>query len=249
MILDMRYHLASLVAVFLALGLGILTGTSISSDSRILREQAALIDNIERQLGQLRGDRDTLTVALERAEADLALLKTFSGEVLPSLVKDKLAGLKVAVVNFDSDPNADSVEDVLQFAGATIVGRASVWPDEPASAGLLPGFQSDSPAVRSLVTGLSALRIDEEVQIPSSVQWRQPVEEKADWVVMVGSEGVQETARRVAQPLRQDGIRVLVAKTRTGAPRSIRTTGVNTVERADLPVGQVELVKRLAEGI
>ena len=69
MILDIRYHIASLVAVFLALGLGILIGASILDEGRLIESQEQLIAGLERRFDSLQGERNLL-------EAKIALLKT-----------------------------------------------------------------------------------------------------------------------------------------------------------------------------
>jgi hypothetical protein len=42
--IDMRYHIASLAAVFLALGLGILIGSAALSEHVLVNQQKHLID-------------------------------------------------------------------------------------------------------------------------------------------------------------------------------------------------------------
>ena len=46
--ISFRYHIFTIVAIFLAVGLGVLMGTSVV--------QPALIDNLERQVGDLKRD-------------------------------------------------------------------------------------------------------------------------------------------------------------------------------------------------
>ena len=54
MIIDFRYHIASLAAVFLALGLGILIGSSLLSDEKLYEQQGKLVDRLEADLASLR---------------------------------------------------------------------------------------------------------------------------------------------------------------------------------------------------
>lgn len=245
--MDIRYHLASLVAVFLALGLGILTGTSLSSDNRLLKEQAALIGAIEQQLGQLRDERTKLETSLAEVEGDLGLYKGFASDVLPQLVAGQLQGLTVAVVGFDCEHSAGEVEETLRLAGAGIVGSAFVWPEEAEKPLLFAGVQPESPVVRALVAGLSmALPLTEEA--PPSVHWRQPLAERAERIVLVGKGALADTALRTALALQQRRTRVVLAGVGTSWVGSMRGAGLPVVERVDTPMGQVELVKSLASG-
>ncbi len=78
MVVDIRYHLASLVAVFFALGLGILVGMSLASggQGRELGEQ--WIQAIEKELEALRLERREVAGRLAAAEAERDLYRAFA---------------------------------------------------------------------------------------------------------------------------------------------------------------------------
>lgn len=90
---DLRYHVASLAAVFLALIIGILVGVGISGPvdnqkTKFLEEQVA---KYQRQLDQ--SATQSSSDALEQ-QAALAYIN----ETYPVLVKDRLRGKQIAVV-------------------------------------------------------------------------------------------------------------------------------------------------------
>ena len=60
MIIDLRYHIASLVAVFLALGLGILVGGIFLKSDILVNRQKELTDRLEVQIEQLRQKNETV---------------------------------------------------------------------------------------------------------------------------------------------------------------------------------------------
>jgi hypothetical protein len=90
---DLRYHVASLAAVFLALIIGILVGVGISGPvdnqkTKFLEEQVA---KYQRQLDQ------TSTQSKANAREQQAAL-TYIDTTYPVLVKDRLRGKQIAVV-------------------------------------------------------------------------------------------------------------------------------------------------------
>jgi hypothetical protein len=124
--IDFRYHLVSLVSVFLALAVGIALGagplkgpigTALTSEVQALREAK----------DQLRGELDT-------AEAGIAHRDDFTAATTPALVADTLTGRAVLIITV---PDADraEVKDLtagLAAAGATIVGPVEIdssWTD------------------------------------------------------------------------------------------------------------------------
>jgi len=115
----MRYHLASLVAVFFALGLGILIGTSLSSDGRFVAEQANLLDAIEAQLVQFKNEIAQLELDKTEAMAEINFYQQFAESVLPILVNGQLRGVKINLLDYG--PKSSSiVEKVTLLAGADV---------------------------------------------------------------------------------------------------------------------------------
>jgi len=141
MIIDFRYHIASLVAVFLALGLGILVGGLILKSDILVNRQKELTDRLEVQIEQLRQKN-------EEAENDLSSLKLnykaqgdFEKQVLPLLVKGRLQGYKLAIVETNNYSFSNNIIDAIQLSGAEVTSVTTLIGDlsEPANKELLKG--------------------------------------------------------------------------------------------------------------
>jgi hypothetical protein len=137
-----RYHAASLAAVFLALGVGILIGVGFGSDV-----VTGTAESLEESLG---GD---LTEARERAsdlEAELERERELSRGLYPAVVGDRLSGTEVAIVALGSLPEAvtGAVEDAIDPAGASLaeIAVVEVPPDADAAIDELAGARGDSPS-------------------------------------------------------------------------------------------------------
>lgn len=147
--IDFRYHLVSLIAVFLALALGILLGAGPLNQP--------LGDQLTGQVEELREDRDRLRTELEVSEVERENRDEFLDEVAPATLGSRLEGRAVAVVVLPA-ANEDDVADVrlrLEQAGATVTGQVQVteaWTD-PATAtfrssfaGQILGYLDPAPA-------------------------------------------------------------------------------------------------------
>ncbi|MEX2421373.1 MAG: copper transporter, partial [Actinomycetota bacterium] len=66
--ISFRYHIVTIVAVFLALGLGVLAGTTVI-DQQIVDGLRAQIVQANRQVGELQADVDALSGAHDRADS------------------------------------------------------------------------------------------------------------------------------------------------------------------------------------
>jgi len=121
--IDIRYHIASIVAVFLALGLGILIGSTIVGDDLLVDQQKKVIDRLEQQFEELRTREAELTTDSEYKSNIINKYENYSQAVQPLLVQNHLKDYKVAlVVCGDSDVPA-GLQNALSMAGAQMVTK------------------------------------------------------------------------------------------------------------------------------
>jgi len=125
-VIDLKYHISSIVAIFLALGLGILIGSSIVGDNLLIEQQKKMIDRLEEQFyvfqereAKLEADNKKMTDIINNYE-------NYSQAVLPLLVNGRLEGYKAAlIVTGDSEVPAGMV-NALSAAGVEIVSNVVV---------------------------------------------------------------------------------------------------------------------------
>ncbi|HEB13184.1 MAG TPA: hypothetical protein ENI11_05865 [Actinobacteria bacterium] len=111
---DMRYHIASLVAVFLALTIGLLLGS-------LLVDKGILADQQEKIMKSITADVDKINERNADLQLRLKELEHFQSQVLPIAVKDRLTDKQVVVVTF-TDEQVDlarSIEKMIASSGAT----------------------------------------------------------------------------------------------------------------------------------
>lgn len=111
-----RYHATSLIAVFLALAIGILIGAEFGGDALTSTRknlEASLVGNLQ----DARSRADDLSGELGRSNE-------FADRVYPVLVRDRLDGKRIAIVALGGLPGevTSAVEDALAPTGARLVG-------------------------------------------------------------------------------------------------------------------------------
>jgi copper transport outer membrane protein MctB len=112
-----RFHLVSLVAVFLALGLGVLAGTTVINQ------------NLVRDLERRTADAERRAAQAERSvERTVRVWRAFGAESFAYLVPGRLAGDQVVVVTQEgTDETAiDDARRALEEAGADMLGLLTV---------------------------------------------------------------------------------------------------------------------------
>lgn len=124
--IDLRYHIASLVGIFLALGLGILIGSTIVGDNLLVDQQKKMIDRLEQQFYSLRERENDLIKTNNYKDQIIANYENYSQALLPPLVKEHLVDYKIAlVVSGGSDVPAGML-NALSVAGAEVTSKAVV---------------------------------------------------------------------------------------------------------------------------
>lgn len=119
--INWRYHIMSIIAVFLALGVGITIGISLAEDGTITLGQESLVDDIRRDINEVRSKNTALNA--ERS-TDLR----YQDNTFPYLVAGRLQGEKIALVTSSSisDETRRSISSSIQTAGGQVVSTTVI---------------------------------------------------------------------------------------------------------------------------
>ncbi|MEW6726247.1 MAG: copper transporter [Bacillota bacterium] len=126
MIINIRYHIVSIVAVFLALGIGILVGSMIIGSGTLSNQQQQLAERLEKHLTELRQENALTRERLSSLEMETQLQKQFTKDILPFLINGRLEGRKVAIVETSPFPPTGDLKPVLEMAGAKVTSVTTI---------------------------------------------------------------------------------------------------------------------------
>lgn len=125
--IDVRYHIYSLAAVFLALAVGIVIGTSFARSMPSDSTGRRTIQRYERVMRDLRGEILRSSSKSAEEEAALKSSQDYCRAMMPFTVKNKLYWRNVAVVQTgDNDDLTGSVKQALTTAGADVTCTADI---------------------------------------------------------------------------------------------------------------------------
>ncbi|MDN5348261.1 MAG: hypothetical protein PWP65_1825 [Clostridia bacterium] len=132
---DLKQHIASLVAVFLSLGIGIFIGMAIAEDGGLARQQAELVQKLEDDYAILRAENKKFAEEALAWQQIAEQYQEFAAEVFPHVIQGKLEGMQLAVFVTGAFSNYAEVVQVLEKAGAqigTIIEISGDWNLKPA---------------------------------------------------------------------------------------------------------------------
>ena len=117
--INFRYHVVSLTAVFLALAIGLVVGTAALN--------GPVADTLKDRVDALSKDNSNYREQANQYREELNRTQDFATEVSPALLNGKLASRKILVVVLPSGQDyAEGVTAMLTVAGAKITGTVTV---------------------------------------------------------------------------------------------------------------------------
>ena len=120
--IDFRYHLVSIIAVFLALALGIVVGTAALN--------GPIQDQLRKSIQDQAQDKRALESTVRGLQAQVAASDEFAAALAPQLVGGRLGEERILLVTTPTTPDdlVEQLRPVLADAGATVTGELEVLP-------------------------------------------------------------------------------------------------------------------------
>ena len=120
---DFRYHLVSIIAIFLALAVGIVVGTTALN--------GPVLDGLRRANNDLIEDKQNLQTEVGDLKSDVSAADGFAVELAPGIVRGRLDRQRVLLVTTDRTPSqlVDELTPLIRQAGGTVAGRLQLRAD------------------------------------------------------------------------------------------------------------------------
>ncbi|MCL2503529.1 MAG: copper transporter [Coriobacteriia bacterium] len=139
---NLRYHIASLVSVFIALAIGLVLGGLVVDTGAFNEQSDALIKGLHEEFNKLHEENSALAGQNKQ-------LEDLSAGFVDAWTADRLAGQTVIVVtNAGRSSGLDAVAKAVQSAGGNVATITLLKPQF--------GLASDDDVLRSQVTSLAA---------------------------------------------------------------------------------------------
>jgi hypothetical protein len=158
LVIDFRYHLVSLIAVFLAVALGIVIGTTALNEP--------ILADIKNQVSALEKDKRSLEDRTQQLHAQLGTAEAFEEAVAPALVDGTLTGSSVLLVVTNdgvAEETVDQATALIGEAGGTVSGTLTLKPEysDPSTAASLQNYVTGS----GLPSGVQLPPVDDAGQL------------------------------------------------------------------------------------
>ena len=237
---DLRYHLISLISVFLALAIGILLGVAMADRGVVSDRMQAEITSIQQQLDQQQRE-------IDKQDEQIAQQELLLERMSQAMIVDRLQGENVALVAGPyADPDVSgAVQGDFSEAGANITTVETLEAPDPselttqeATTQLESGYAA---ALAREVLGLTG----EDQDFPGIVVFVGGGEIPAD--APPGTPGaLKAVQRRIFEVWLDAGIRVIGAEASDAKPSEVplfQNVGIPSVDYADQPAGRAAIIE------
>ena len=237
---DLRYHVISLISVFLALAIGVLLGIAMSDREIITDRLRSEVSGIQQQLDeqqQLLGERN------EELSEQQRYLEEMSGV----MISDSLQGVDVALIRgpWASEEATQDLQNALTAeAGANLTSFVRL--PEPATTDDIAENAVD-PEAQYADEAREILGLEGGVEAPQVVVFVGSGEIPSE--APEGSEEALDAAQRAMfEVLLESGVRVIATEpSQDLTPRSevplFQDLGITSVDNVDTEVGQASVVQ------
>ncbi|MFK3984531.1 copper transporter [Micromonospora sp. NPDC050397] len=117
--INFRYHVVSITAVFLALAIGLVVGTAALN--------GPVADSLSARVNELGKDNQILRETVGSLQEEVTREEDYARESAPRLLAGTLTGRRLLVVALPSgEKHVDGVIEMLRQTGATITGRIEI---------------------------------------------------------------------------------------------------------------------------
>jgi hypothetical protein len=263
-VFDLRYHVASLAAVFLALIIGILVGVGISSRTDVEASERRVL---EQRIAELEQSNEDLSAQADLLRRQREAADEYVEATYPALMNGRLRGTAVALLFI-----GQSDQDVIEMVGQTLDDASAPSVVERESIDLPIDEQEVANALEPQYSGLSleevGRRLGEELieggetpfwdaLIPVLVEDHRGRPSTESDAVVVSHTGIARDAPTrqflggIYAGLAAGGVPVVGIERTTERPSRIpvyKTNGISSVDSLDSNVGRIALAVLLAGG-
>jgi len=161
MIVDLRYHVVSIVSIFLAIGLGMIIGANLGHSANAQLEKQ--LERLEVTYNKIREDQKLLQASLEAKNIEIDVANQFQKAILPNLTVNRLLGKRIAVIRTNNSVDfkyAKKMVGLLRQAGAEVTSVTTVakpinLTDQQFRTELLDAFDLHSTDDKTLLAALN----------------------------------------------------------------------------------------------
>ncbi len=126
MVANIKYYVVTIVSIFLAIGIGIFIGFMLNAQDILSSQREDIIGQLETKFDYLKEENESIKKESKNIQTENETLSEFNRIVYLEMIKGKLEGLKVGIIETNDDYIYTEVNQTLQAAGASVMSNTTI---------------------------------------------------------------------------------------------------------------------------
>jgi len=126
MVINMKYFIITIIAIFLSLSVGIVIGVVMDSQQLFINQQKQLVAQIEEEFYDFKQKNYQLTNRLESYQREKEKNDKFLNSIYDFLINDRLKGLNILLLKIYDNHNYTDVVNTLKKSGVNKVIQVTI---------------------------------------------------------------------------------------------------------------------------
>lgn len=126
MIANIKYYVVSIVAIFLALAIGIYIGFMFDAQEILLSQKEDIVAQLEERFDYLEEENKQVKEEIDKITKENSIIKEFNRLIYKEVIKEKLTGLNIAIIETSGDYIYKELEETLELAGANVTSMTAI---------------------------------------------------------------------------------------------------------------------------
>lgn len=122
----MKFFVLLVISIFAALGIGIYFGFTLDAQNLIVEQRNDIVEEIEERFDFLTTENENLKSTIESISNVNKTYEYFIESTYEEIIKDKLLGLNIVIIETNSDYMYSGIGHVLNTAGANITSLVTI---------------------------------------------------------------------------------------------------------------------------
>lgn len=118
--INTRYYIYLMIAIFLALGLGMMIGITLENKNIIENQQTLMINQIEERITYYKAETEALKDNINAIQIENEQLHRVSNKLFDEAIVNQLANINIALISFDGKLDNTYIAMLLEHCGALI---------------------------------------------------------------------------------------------------------------------------------
>ncbi|CCQ93185.1 conserved exported hypothetical protein [[Clostridium] ultunense Esp] len=264
MIPNMKFYVISIVAIFAALGIGIYIGFTLDAQSFIVEQKEDIAAKIEERFDFLTKENQQLKSSIKNIEAENDRYKYFIDSTYEEIVRKRLEGINVAIIETKSDYMYSGVGQILETAGANVINVTTIS-DRITNEELLKEIYDDSNLAKwdinlitnSIIELTRSIVNGEETELVTKLMEKNYIDvvglfnEPVDYIILAGGSLKEEKNRlnlidkaiiNTAKNMEKSIIGVEKENTNISYMEDYKKFRISTVDNVNTNIGKVSLI-------